>query len=196
MPLIRKKTSKKEVSNLSLDLETEKPKIFLTTQKEPDPPEVQSEVFRKKMQKLTKVSNSDTTKADENINEQIKKNMANDYNEYETEKSKKSSMSNNKAIKVITNDQMNEYLSNDRSIPNESFFQHNIEDINKIEEEIQNEKKMESHEHNLDRKKSYKADGKNEKAISSVFNINNSELMTDFDKSAVGLTKFELYKNE
>lgn len=160
--------------------------------------EKQAKIFKDKINTLSKNS-----KVDENINEVIQnkinngdidENMLNQSNFLN--QSHLSKVSNSKAVKIMNAENMNEYASNDRSIPNESFFNENLEDHVKMEQEIQKDK--EQHNANIkvfEKNYTYKADGGKNK-ISGAFNVNNKELMTDFDKNAGDQHHLEVYKHE
>jgi len=167
-----------------------------------------SQQFKEKMQTLGNKENIDPN-VDENINNLIQKIISEDLkansfanNDDPLDGSNMSMLSNLRTIKQNATKNMNEYTSNERSIPNESFYNCNIEEMIRMEEELEQEKEAKEFSSNIikspgtEKKKMFKCGTNNPTAISTLFNINDKELMTDFDGIAKDLTKFEIIKNE
>jgi len=157
--------------------------------------EIVTKTFKEKIKTLEV---NDESKLDENINDLIQKNLDNELQDNVTEKSRMSSLSNAKAVKLINFEVLNHYASGERSVPNESFFDGNLEDFIRIEKEIEKEKEdlvLDLKAKNNQNRHYFKVGGKNSKPISSNFNVNNNVVMTDFDIVASDLKQFE-YINE
>jgi len=208
--IIRKNTIPKIKTSVSIDIPQEFEKLqskkSIKFEMETYPnveDDANSQKFKEKMQTLGNNEN-----VDENINNLIQKIISEDLkansfaNNDPLDVSNMSMLSNLRTIKQNATKNMNEYTSNERSIPNESFYNCIIEESICMEKELEQEKEAKELSSNIikspgsEKKKMFKCGTNNPTAISALFNINDKELMTDFDGIAKDLTKFEIIKNE